>query len=160
MKIEGNYEPIVVYGLKFLDRVIYVGQCEGSVKQRVYKHFSNALRSSGRGPQLCPKLYEFIRNNQSKDDYTLVILERTNRENVSARERHWIAEFDTKNNGMNVTAGGRTTSGSDHYLYGKPACKAAVAASVKARLGKKLTPEHIAKIRQGHQRRENKTNTD
>lgn len=143
-----GYKAVTVYGIKFKGKVVYVGITTGSVKQRVFKHFSHARSLQKR--EACPKLYEHIRNNPELVDYSLSILDQCTRDQGEEREKFFIEKYDTLENGLNKTSGGNWSKGSDHYLYGKRVDRHIVEASVAARIGKKLSDEHKAKLRAAH----------
>jgi hypothetical protein len=147
MEIVGNELSVRVYAIFHLSRPIYVGQCNSSIKARIYKHWNNAFASYGRNKDLCPKLYEYFRTKPNKEEYKIEVLVLCSKNDACEWERHYIEKFDTKANGCNITAGGKNVRGEEHYLYGvKGGCPAATKASVAARIGKALSAEHRAKI--------------
>lgn len=150
-----DYKPIIIYAIEHRGKIIYVGQTSRGVKARIGQHFAHATSSVGRLGRTCPLLYEFIRQNPERDNYRILILEQTTRADAHARERHFIAMHDTQKNGVNVTAGG-VIAGEEHYLHGKHVAHHIVDASVAARVGKKLTPEHVEKIRKGNAKADRK----
>jgi hypothetical protein len=150
MKVEcfSGYKAVTVYGIKFRGRMIYIGITTASVNQRVYKHFSQARKPQAR--DACPKLYAHIRANPDLSQYSISVLDQCTREEAEGYEQKYIARYDTLENGFNKTKGGNWAKGSDHYLYGKHVAAHIVEASVRARLGKRLSEEHKEKLRRAH----------
>jgi len=150
MKIEcfDGFKAVTVYGIKFRGRMIYVGITTNSVNQRVYKHFSQARSPQDR--DACPELYGHIRANPDISEYSISILDQCSREDAETVEKAYVEKYDTWRNGFNRTKGGNWPRGSDHYLYGKHVAKHIVEASVKSRLGKRLSEQHKAKLREAH----------
>lgn len=144
-----------VYGLEHEGKIVYVGVTTMDIRQRISKHYQCAHYGRRGSKKLSPWLL-------TNPKFLIKILEYCPAEEKSQREKYWIDFYDTIANGLNsepfVDAPGRpkgcsNPSGKDHYMYGKPACKAAVEASVAARRGKKLSEEHRQKMREGHARR-------
>lgn len=145
-----DWKSTTVYGLKHKNKMIYVGKTCRSVKIRICDHFKNAFSNKGRLSETCPELYKYIRENPEHSNYTVVILGQYNPPDAAEAEIKFIKEYDTKENGCNVSSGGNSSKGSDHYLYGKKVSRHIVEASVAARIGKPLSEEHRAKQRAAH----------
>lgn len=154
MKIEGEWKSTVVYAIKHFDKIIYVGKTSTGLKQRIFKHFGNAISDSKRVNMSCPKLYEYIRKNPNKEEYSIVCLGQFSSKEADEKEIFFISHYKTREDGigLNVAPGGNSSSGKDHYLYGKPVERHIVEASVKARIGKPLTEEHKRKQSEGQTR--------
>jgi len=137
-----------IYAIKFKDEMIYVGQTAQSVDQRFFKHLNNARHDYDSAR--VPKLYAHMRENNF-EGYKFELLEVViDKEDVSSREKYWIDFYTTKDK-CNTTAGGITSSGPDHYLYGvKDGMKKAREASIAARKGKPLSLEHRIAQSKGH----------
>lgn len=141
-----------IYALTLDGVILYVGQTNGTIKARLLKHRSNARTGGNQNP----KLYSHMRSN-GPDRYEAIHLETVDYFAADARERFWIEKYDTKNNGLNITKGGISPGGDEHYLYGKRPADHIIAASVAARLGKPLSAEHRAKIAAGNRGKKNFT---
>ncbi len=143
---------VIIYGIKFQDKIVYVGQTTSTAEKRLSKHLSLARC----GKNFCPKLYNHMRKNELMG-YSTTVLDACSLVDSEAREKYWIAEYKTYENWLNCHPGGNQARGKDHYSFGiRP--DAAIAASVAARVGKKLSPELIAKkrlIRLGQKQPEN-----
>jgi len=151
-----DYRPVVIYGIKFEGKMVYVGATSRGVKARIVGHFNNAVSDRGRLRITCPKLYGFFRANPDRSKYSVAVLDQCSAEHASASEMNFVEKYDTLHNGLNANTGGNWARGDQHYMYGKPAPAKAVAASVAARTGKKLSPEHIEAIRKGNARADRK----
>lgn len=77
----------------------YVGQSR-NIAVRWLQHMANSLNS-----KKTQKLYEAIRK-YGITNFSFQILEECNKEELSEREKYWIAELDTYNTGYNRTLGG------------------------------------------------------
>jgi hypothetical protein len=153
MKIKGDWKSTVIYALRHGRRVIYVGKTSMNLKQRIGKHFQNAVSVNGRSSNLCPKLYAYLRENPDKEQYSVEVLSQCRRDEADEKEIFYIEYYKTKTRGCNVTAGGTSARGSDHYMYGvEGGCPAATAASVAARIGKKLTEDHKSAARESYKK--------
>lgn len=147
-----EYRPVVIYGIEFEGKVVYVGATTRGLKARIVAHFNHAQSDKGRLRSTCPKLYPFIRSNPDKERYRILVLDQCALSDSAAREQHFVALYDTKNQGLNANKGGNWASAEEHYLYGNKVARHIVDASVAARIGKKLSPDHIEAIRQGNAR--------
>jgi len=145
----------LVYGLESEGKIVYVGVTINDVRQRISKHYQSAHLGYRGAKKLGPWLLTDPKFSIKPIEYCPV-------DDKFIREKYWIDFYDTINNGLNsepfVDAPGRAKgcsnpSGKDHYMFGKPACKSAIKASVAARTGKKLSEEHRQKMREGHARR-------
>lgn len=114
------------------------------------------------------------------DAFSWQIIEQCDADSLEVRERHWIAVFDTFNNGYNLTAGGeynkefstetrkrmseaqkgkkqsqetidkRTSRGENHYRYGKTVSDETKEKISKSLSGRKQDPAVTAKISQSN----------
>lgn len=145
-----EWKNTTVYGIEHGGRIIYIGKTSKGVKSRISSHWNNAFSKKGRLNNLCPKLYPYLRANPNTDDYTVHILGQFTPEDGASKEIELILKYETKSNGLNVSSGGNSSSGPEHYLYGKKVARHIVDASVAARIGKPLSEEHKAKQRAAH----------
>lgn len=115
------------------DRVVYVGQTRKSLRVRVNVHRQN-VRAGQTSPFCC-----YLRDLTARGEWArFEVLEECDLEMLDEREAHWIQHF--KDQGLellNVTRGGRDSS--MYYPH--------VVEKVRSKLlGRKLSPEHCAKI--------------
>lgn len=110
-----------VYGLEFEGKIVYVGVTTMDIRQRISKHYQCSAYNR-RGAK---KLGEWLK---TKPKFLIKILEYCPSEIKFEREKFWIKNYNTINNGLNsenfVDAPGRqkgcsNPTGKDHYLYGK-----------------------------------------
>lgn len=150
-----NQKLAQVYGIESEGKILYVGVTTMDIRRRMSNHYDCAFK----GRRGAKKLGQWLLN---KPVFSVKILEYCPFETRFETEKKWINHYDTINNGLNsehfVDAPGRpkgckNPSGKDHYLYGKPACSKAIAASVAARKGKPLSEAHKQAQREGHLRR-------
>lgn len=139
-----------IYALTLDGVILYVGQTNGSIKDRLLKHRSNARTGGNQNP----KLYAHMRAN-GPDRYETIHLETVEYFSADERERFWIARYQTRDRGLNITKGGISPSGEEHYMYGKRPADHIIAASVAARTGRALSAEHRAKIAAGNRGKKN-----
>lgn len=150
VKIEGDWLSSTVYGVKYDNKVIYIGVTTRGLKSRIQGHFKNANSAAGRLSRTCPKFYEFIRENNDLSRYSVIVLGQYTLEEGQKKEREFIEKYNTRITGCNVAPGGNNPVGNEHYLYGKPISRKIIEASIKARKGKPLSEEHKKKQREGH----------
>lgn len=145
--------------MKNTDKVYYVYAHVNKINDKVYVGMSrqdnpNDRWKNGRGYE-----YNFHFNNAIKkygwDNFDHIILASGLTEvEASDLEAHIIKKFELTNaeNGYNSADGGynnRGLSGERNPFYKKPPIKA-IEASVRSRIGKRLSEEHKEKIRQGN----------
>lgn len=80
----------------------YIGQTIKKVEERWQGHISDL--ESGRG---APKL-QYAFDKYGKDNFAFQTLEECKTEELDEREKYWIGEYDTYENGYNSTLGGQT----------------------------------------------------
>lgn len=154
MKIRIKNVHSSIYLIRYEEIPIYVGQTRGAVRSRIRSHFVGAFAPEANSR--CPGLFEFILAHPDIDKYSVEVIESVPVVKANDRERHWIAEFKTFIDGANVTRGGGSLFGSENNFTGMRAPPKAIAASVAARIGRKLTENHKQKISDANMRTENK----
>lgn len=146
-------EKRVIYGVTINGVVVYVGQTDNAWRR--YREHATRMHHEDASPRA---LYQRLRAANGKN-WDLVGLETCAANRANARESYWIRKLGTaKEGGCNKSdraCGGRekgctNPTGADHYLYGKSVARHIVDASVAARKGKKLAPEHVEAIRLGN----------
>jgi hypothetical protein len=149
-----NLRESKIYGIKYDGKIIYVGRTTQVPQQRLSSHFSH--RNNER---ICPpKLMKHFVGKELRD-HTLVILERCSKQDAPNREIYWIKKLNTIEDGCNTSLtqgrekGCKNPTGKDHYLYGKQVARHIVEASIAARRGRHLSPEHRMKISIGNRRK-------
>lgn len=147
MKILGEWKSTTVYAIEHLGKIVYVGKTSVGLKSRIHAHWGHANSKNGRLRNLCPKLYPYLRNNPNKEEYAIRVLGQFSGIEADAKEIEFISLHKTRINGLNVSPGGNSSSGEDHYLYKKKISRHIVEASIAARIGKPLSEETKAKQR-------------
>lgn len=140
----------------------YVGRTVCSLERRFRDHAKYAERH----PEANFKLACAFRA-YGIEAFTISLLEEVDRELLSSREAHWIAELDTFNNGLNSTTGGESyqmseamcekarlrmlgKSGTDHPSFGYRHDEATKERIAKARRGKQVSPDTREKMSVAH----------
>lgn len=136
---------VIIYAIMFGGDVVYVGQTIRLVQARFAQH----LRCARVGENSCPHLYNHMRKNNF-EGYSYILLEQCSRAASESREKFWVTKFDTFNSGLNSHPGGNQARGNAHYRKGVKGMSPAQKSACDARVGKKLSPEHVEKIRQGN----------
>lgn len=161
-------ETATIYGFEFEGKIVYVGSTIRDVRTRICRHYEFA-RGFTRNKK--PTIFqEFLKEKNPPVNFK--ILEICDVQKRFERETFFINQFDTIVNGFNKEISGeaeekklsagrpkgcKNPTGKDHYLFGvKGGCPKATEASVKARIGKKLSDETRQKMREGHARRKQK----
>jgi len=106
---------------------LYVGQTSTNYRKRWLKHINSAYNSPLKG---CVLLYRAIRKYR-KDNFTISLLEKTNKKDTNSREFFWIKTLKTQDrkNGYNLTSGG------DYFTMSK-SCRKKLSNKLK---GRKIT---------------------
>lgn len=119
----------VIYGVRHKAdvRICYVGQTKNEPEERWRAHASGNMT-----------IARAVQMFGGRDEFELIVLERSPLDQLNARERYWIAELNTLHpNGLN-----RTSGGSKHAIV-SDATKAKMAAAKKAGCS---DPEYRAKL--------------
>lgn len=130
-----------VYLVFHLGELVYVGSTF-DVETRIKQHWADALHGTKRAG-LC----DFMRTHSSKSEYSHKAIYLG--EDWARIEEETIAKYKKRYpnllNRSSTAVGNSSPLNRTRYWIGKRP-EAAIAASVKARTGKKLSPEHVAKI--------------
>ena len=90
---------------------VYIGQTKASVEERWTWH----LRAAGcENAPYKSKLYSAMRK-YGRDKFSIEVIEECSIEDLNEREKYWIAKFDSKRNGYNITTGGDGFNVIDDY---------------------------------------------
>lgn len=110
-------KDVVIYGIIFQGKVVYIGQTNSTPSQRFRTHRSCAAR----GENQSPKLYRHMRRYSNKK-YAVVELEQCSHEESAERERYWIEKFNTLTVGLNTNQGKIQSRGhklSEEFVSGR-----------------------------------------
>lgn len=91
----------------------YVGKTTKTLKERMRTHFDDYKRFLKGGKKSAPLLYQAVKRNGGWDNFEWHEVDfATTKEELSQKEREWIAKLGTQYNGYNIGAGG---DGGDNY---------------------------------------------
>lgn len=94
---------MVIYKIvNLVNGKVYIGQTIRTIESRFARHLNDAKNN----PNTHLKLHRAI-NKYGSDKFTIEkIDEATTQEELNEKERYWIKEYDSMNNGYNLTEGG------------------------------------------------------